>query len=63
MEIFKSIKNYPEGRVKHRNIILTPVNHNNGYLIVKLYKNGKYKWFLIHRLVAEAFLPKNEGEM
>ena len=30
------------------------------YLIVALYKDGKQKTCLIHRLVAEAFLPKAE---
>ena len=28
-----------------------------GYLIVKLYKNRKFKSFIVHRLVAEAFIP------
>ena len=28
-----------------------------GYLRVTLYKNGKQKHFLIHRLVAQAFIP------
>ena len=30
---------------------------SNGYIIVKLWKNGKSKSFYIHRLVAEAFIP------
>lgn len=28
-----------------------------GYFRVRLYKNGKYKFYLIHRLVAETFIP------
>ena len=30
---------------------------NKGYLSVRLCKNSKYKTFLVHRLVAEAFIP------
>lgn len=35
--------------------------HKNGYLQVRLYKDGKAKAFYIHRLVAEAFLPNPHG--
>ena len=37
--------------------ILKPGTTKNGYLLVGLYKNGKVKFHLIHRLVAEAFIP------
>ena len=37
--------------------ILKPMKDNNGYLKVKLCKDGKEKAFTVHRLVAEAFLP------
>lgn len=33
----------------------------NGYLRVELSKNGKRKNFLIHRLVAEAFIPNPDN--
>ena len=38
---------------------------NSGYLVVQLYKNGKYKNLLLHRIVAETFLPqkKNKNEV
>lgn len=29
----------------------------NGYLLVRLFKDGNYKNYRIHRLVAEAYLP------
>lgn len=29
----------------------------NGYVYVDLYKNGKEKWYRVHRLVAETFIP------
>lgn len=52
------------GQVKSlkRNKILKPWKLKGGYLQVALSKNGEAKRFLIHRLVAEAFLP-NEDEL
>ena len=41
------------GRVQ----VLKPNKNNCGYLQVLLCKNGKMKRYLVHRLVAEAFLP------
>ena len=38
-------------------IILKPKKSKQGYLNVGLKKDGIYKWFRIHRLVAEAFIP------
>ena len=37
--------------------ILKPMAQQNGYLIVTLHKNGIRRNFLIHRLVAAAFIP------
>ena len=44
---------------------LTPSLTNAGYLIVKLYKDGKPKTFGIHRLIAMHFLdiPEDEDAM
>lgn len=44
-----------------RKIFLKVWDRGNGYLSVNLYKNGVEKHFLIHRLVAEAYLPNPEG--
>lgn len=41
--------------------LMTPVEMPNGYLKVELWKNGKYKTCLIHRLVAETFLENPEN--
>lgn len=41
--------------------LLEPADNSNGYLMVYLYKNRKGKWCLVHRLVAEAFLPNPDN--
>ena len=75
IEQWKPVKGYEElyevsnlGRVKSLNYnhtgkerILKPGKVGNGYLQVGLWKNGKEKRFLVHRLVAIAFLPNPEG--
>ena len=50
------------GQVKSlkRNKILKPSPTKDGYLRVKLSKEGNKKMFYIHRLVAAAFLPNEE---
>ena len=40
-----------------REKILIGQDTKKGYLLVRLYKNGKYKIVSIHRLVAQAFIP------
>ena len=42
--------------------ILKPGKYRDNYLFVNLYKDGKCKAYLIHRLVAFAFIPKVEGK-
>ena len=64
-EKWKRIKGYEEkyevsnlGRV--RNILKNKIKNtrlNNGYEIVDLYKGGIRKTYLVHRLVATAFIP------
>lgn len=41
-------------------VLSTPMN-NHGYLYATLCKDGRTKKFLVHRLVADAFLSKKEG--
>lgn len=41
---------------KHKKFLKTFVS-NNGYLRVRLHKNGKGKNYRVHRLVAEAYIP------
>lgn len=45
------------GRIRRNGKILKPSKVRHGYLQIALYKNGIYKRFYIHRLVAYAFIP------
>ena len=51
----KSLGNGKSNNSKER--ILKPDTTRNGYLKVRLYKDGKRKQFLVHRVVVETFLP------
>lgn len=66
-EVWKDIKGYEGlyqvsnlGNVKslkfNKEKILIPLFDKN-YLFIQLWKNGKYKRYKVHRLVAEAFIP------
>lgn len=50
----------PNGHFVKGRIMKTPVD-TMGYKIVRLYKNGGNVKAYVHRLVAEAFLPKDES--
>ena len=70
-EIWKNIEGYPNyqvsnmGRVKRLSTgyyrrtekILKPQLQNNGYLHIKLSQKDKTKCILVHRLVAQVFIP------
>lgn len=74
-EIFKDIEGFEGlyqisnlGRVKSINYnktrkekILKYRKHRYGYLMVVLFKDGKRKEILVHRLVAQAFLPNPDN--
>lgn len=67
-EIWKDIKGY-EGLYEISNLgnvksskILKKELCKNGYFRIKLFKNGKGKRFLIHRLVAIAFIPNQDDK-
>ena len=70
IEIWKDIEGY-EGRYKVSNTgkvysITTnremATSNNTSYLGVTLYKDGKPKFKLVHRLVAQAFIPNPENK-
>lgn len=45
----------------HEKIMKTNLNQG-GYVCVNLHKDKKLKRFLVHRLMAESFLPKEDGK-
>lgn len=47
--------NYSEGKP------IRPRQNNCGYLMIDLYKDGKRKCMLLHRLVALTFIPNPKG--
>lgn len=55
----KSLGNGNSNNSKER--ILKPDTDRNGYLKVLLYKDGKRKKNLVHRLVAEVFIPNPDN--
>ncbi len=66
IEIWRDIKDFEGlyqvsnfGRVRSlvNNMILKPMKDRGGYLYVALYKEKNRKYKLVHRLVAEAFIP------
>lgn len=71
MENWKVIVEYPSysisslGRVKNNtaNKVLKAVPNTFGYLQVRLYKEGQYKVFTIHQLVAAYFLSIPSGDL
>lgn len=44
------------------NIKVPFINSKNGYKTVDLYKDGKSKKYLVHRLIAEAFIPNPDNK-
>lgn len=51
----------PIGIVKSKNFHpITPQETSKGYLRVGLFRNGKRKWYKVHRLVAQAFIENPE---
>jgi hypothetical protein len=60
---YARVKSYAKTRVTGRGAIrhfperILKTGAVCGYLQVALFKNGKGKWYRVHRLVAEAFIP------
>ena len=69
-EIFKNIENFPRyyisnlGNVKSvKTNRLLKIQKSSGYSTVGLTNNKKNYGFLIHRLVAKAFIPNPENKL
>lgn len=52
-----NIKSYPKKYQHNSIVVLKPSTNQYGYKYIGLYKNKERKSYLIHRLVAEAFIP------
>ena len=57
----KSLKRTDRNGHPRTERILKPHDRRNGYLCVHLSKDMNAKWFSVHRLVADAFVPHDEG--
>lgn len=64
----KEIKDFPNYRISSDGNILLPNGNiklpskdNKGYLHITLSKNGKKKTFLVHRIVAQHFIPNPDN--
>lgn len=55
---------YEDGRIQNRKrgTFLKQGKHKNGYRLVSLYHLGTPKGFIVHRLVAQAFIPNPDGK-
>lgn len=71
MEVWKDIPQYEEvyqasnlGNVRNKTNgnVLKSYDNGSGYLFVRLSMNGKKTNFYIHRLVAELFIPFEDGK-
>ena len=70
MEEWKAIKGYEGiyevsnlGRVRSKNGEMTSHPNSDGYLRVRLWKNGEKHQFFVHRLVADAFVVNPNPEV
>lgn len=62
------VRSYPKTIIRRNGVkayiherIIKPTHINSGYKIINLHKNGKMRHYLIHRLVAEHFIPNEKG--
>ena len=67
-EIWKPIKNFEglyevsnKGRIKKGEKLKSLRKNNKGYLLVDLYKNNVRHQYLVHRLVAQAFIQNDNN--
>ena len=51
-----------DGRVLGANGLLKPVRSKDGYLRCNIAQDGKFRLWLVHRLVAEAFIPNPDNK-
>lgn len=66
MELFKIIEEFPSYSIsnlgniinsKGKKLVIGKRKTNSGYIQVRLFKNGKYYYRYLHRLIALSFIP------
>lgn len=60
--LIRSVERFDCKNKRQQEVILKHSNNGKGYSNVVLCKNGKPRTFYIHKIVAEAFIPKIEGK-
>lgn len=61
--MFRKIKDFPQyeintkGQIRNSNKHILKPEIRTGYCRVHLCKNGKAKWYSVHKLVAQTFIP------
>jgi len=58
-----SLSQNHKGHIKHKRKEIKPWSDTRGYQQVKLYNNGIGKSFSVHKLVAETFIGRPDGEL
>ena len=55
---------HPDGKVQNKKTkrYLSPCDNGNGYLYINLYKDGISKIHLIHRLIAQYYIPNPDNK-
>ena len=49
-------------KIIRKGVMLKLGKHRNGYQKISLQKDGKHKYFMVHRVVATAFIPNPENK-
>lgn len=58
----KTVRTKSNGRHPRKERILNPTINQKGYYHTSLHREASVKWFTIHRLVAQAFIPNPENK-
>lgn len=49
--------------IHYKNMIMKISKNNRGYYVIALFNNNTFKRFLVHRLVAQAFIPNLDNKL
>jgi hypothetical protein len=44
-----------------KGVVLTPIKHHTGYIVINLYPNGKKLLATMHKVMAETYIPKPDS--